>query len=97
MKAKNIFSALSIKHAGDVLMEIDSLCQTEDYPTFKELSERTGLNRNTLRRITNKLSRVGLIKPTKKNDGDKRQRVYVIRDVKLDEYIFYIICYLECK
>lgn len=86
MKANKVFKAISMKHSIDVLAEIDYLSERCDYPTFKELVINTKLNKNTLRRITNRLSNVGLIKSTKCEDcTDKRERVFVVCDHTLNE------------
>lgn len=94
MKTRDVFRVLSIKHAEDVLWDIDALCKKEEYPSFVELSERLNLNKETLRRITNRLSRVGLIKSVK---SVGRQRVYVICDSELNECLFSVGAYLYRK
>ena len=66
---RNILRAASVKYAYEVLKEIDNSGSS----TFKELMNKTQLSEYTLRRITNRLSRVGIIKSIKGNSEDRRE------------------------
>lgn len=84
---RNILRAVSMKYSYEVLNEI------QEGKTFKELSQNTKLSAYTLRRITNRLSRAGIIKSTKGSGNDKRERVFVIEDQmllkRLNEFVSY--------
>lgn len=95
MKYREIMRVMSVKHASDVLFEINNSCKIEEYLSFKELVGRLKLNKNTLRRITNRLSRARLIKSVKANTADKRERVYVVCDAKLTEMLLDLLAYLH--
>lgn len=86
---RNILRAVSMKYAYEVLNEIQEGC------TFKELSQKTKLSSYTLRRITNYLSRVGIIKSIKGNSEDKRERVFVIEDQMLLKQINEFVSYFK--
>ena len=79
MKAyKNIFKALSSKGATEVYMHIYHKCKTQEYPSFDEIRNELRINQNTLRRITNLLSRYGLIHSAQPEGEDGRRRVYLV-------------------
>lgn len=76
-KIQKIFKALSMKNALNVLMMIYASQQIEYYITFEELFNKSTLNENTLRRITNSLSRNGIIKCVRDEEAsDRRRKVY---------------------
>ena len=76
-KIQKIFKALSMKNALNVLMLIYASQQAEYYITFDELVEKSTSNPNTLRRITNSLSRNKIIKCVRdENAPDRRRKVY---------------------
>lgn len=83
-KTQKIFKALSMKDALDVYLTIYAGCKIEYYLTFKQLAMKLSINENTLRRITNSLSRNKLIKSI---SGFGRERVYVVVDSKLADKI----------
>ena len=84
MNYRNVYRVLSIKDAFSVLWEIYNGCMTEEYKTFENIRESLKMNKNTLRRITNRLSRSGLIQSSKSTSyHDKRKRVFVIIDSEL--------------
>lgn len=88
---KKIFSALSAQRAIDVYMFIYQKCSTEEYAKFEDICEELKINKNTLRRITNLLSRNNMIysaKPFGERDG--RKRVYLVEDPKLADLILQI-------
>ena len=79
MKYNLVFSALSVKKALDVYLEIWYSCKTEEYCSFEEIRTRLHLGKSTCRRITNRLARVGLITSLiDSRQEDKRKRVYVV-------------------
>lgn len=86
---RNILRAISMKYAYEVLNEINNLGGR----TFKELTATMKLSAYTLRRITNRLSRVGIIKSTQRDSNDKRERVFIIEDQmllkKLNDFVSY--------
>ena len=83
-KIQKTFKALSMKGALEVYLTIYSGCRIEYYLTFKQLAYKLDLNENTLRRITNNLSRNKLIKSI---TGFRRERVYVVVDSKLADKV----------
>lgn len=79
MKYDLIFQALSIRHALEVYLEIWQGCKTEEYRSFEEIREAINIKKESCRRITNRLSRLKLIKSIKNpNSEDKRKRIYII-------------------
>lgn len=79
MRYNLVFSALSVKKALDVYLEIWFGCKTEEYRSFEEIRKSLHLGESTCRRITNRLARVGLIKSLiDSRQDDKRKRVYVV-------------------
>jgi DNA-binding MarR family transcriptional regulator len=88
---RNILRAASVKYAYEVLKEIDN----SGGSTFKELMNKTQLSEYTLRRITNRLSRVGIIKSVKGNSEDKRERLFVIVDSPIIKRVVDFIFYFE--
>lgn len=88
---RNILRAASVKYAYEVLREIDNSGSS----TFKELMNKTQLSEYTLRRITNRLSRVGIIKSIKGNSEDKRERLFVIVDSPIIKRVVDFIFYIE--
>lgn len=88
---RNILRAISMKYAYEVLNEINNLGGR----TFKELTATMKLSAYTLRRITNRLSRVGIIKSIKGNSEDKRERVFVIEDQMLLKHINEFVRYFK--
>lgn len=83
-KIQKMFKALSMKDALDVYFTIYAGCKIEYYLTFKQLATKLSLNENTLRRITNSLSRNKLIKSV---SGFSRERVYVVVDSKFADKV----------
>ena len=76
-KIQKIFKALSMKNALNIMMLVYAGQQTEYYMTFEDLFNKSTLNENTLRRITNSLSRNGIIKCVRDEDAsDRRRKVY---------------------
>lgn len=88
---RNILRAATVKYAYEVLKEIDN----SGGSTFKELMNKTQLSEYTLRRITNRLSRVGIIKSIKGNSEDKRERLFVIVDSPIIKRVVDFIFYIE--
>jgi DNA-binding MarR family transcriptional regulator len=88
---RNILRAISMKYAYEVLNEINNLGGR----TFKELAATMKLSAYTLRRITNRLSRVGIIKSVQGNSNDKRERVFIIEDQMLLKHINEFIEYFK--
>ena len=88
---RNILRAASVKYAYEVLKEIDNSGSS----TFKELMNKTQLSEYTLRRITNRLSRVGIIKSIKGNSEDRRERLFVIVDSPIIKRVVDFIFYIE--
>lgn len=85
---KKVFGALSSKGVIDVFMQIYLGCKTEEYKSFQEIKDSLKINKNTLRRITNRLSRCGLISSAQPIESkDKRKRVYIVEDSKLADLI----------
>ena len=56
---------------------------------------KTQLSEYTLRRITNRLSRVGIIKSIKGNSEDRRERLFVIVDSPIIKRVVDFIFYIE--
>lgn len=77
-KIRKIFKALSMKGALNVYMTIYAGCQSGSYATFESLVRITAINENTLRRITNNLSRHRLIKSVRY--GTTRGKFYIVSD-----------------
>lgn len=88
---RNILRAISMKYAYEVLNEINNLGGL----TFKELATTMKLSAYTLRRITNRLSRVGIIKSVQGNSNDKRERVFIIQDQMLLKQINEFVSYFK--
>lgn len=85
---KKVFGALSSKGVIDVFMQIYFGCKTEEYKSFQEIKDSLKINKNTLRRITNRLSRCGLISSAQPTESkDKRKRVYIVEDSRLADLI----------
>ncbi len=80
---KNIFKALSSKGVIEVYLYIYHKCKTEEYPSFDEIRTELGFNPNTLRRITNRLSRHNMIYSAQPQGCDKRKRVYLVNSPAL--------------
>lgn len=81
---KKIFNTLASKGAIEVFLQIYSGCKTEEYPSFEEIRKSLRMSKFTLRRITNRLSRGGLICSGKhKDSSDGRKRVYMIENAEL--------------
>lgn len=79
MKYNLIFSALAVKKALDVYMSVWQGCKTEEYCSFEDIRKELRIGKSSLRRITNRLSRVGLINNLKDPQSeDKRKRVYCV-------------------
>lgn len=74
---KNVFSALATKGGIEVYLYIYHMCKTEQYPSFEDIRVDTGLKVDTLRRLTNRLSRYGLIYSSQIPSGG-RQRVFKV-------------------
>lgn len=76
-KIQKIFKALSMKNALSVMMLVYAGQQSEYCMTFEDLFNKSALNENTLRRITNSLSRNGIIKCVRDEIApDRRRKVY---------------------
>lgn len=88
MNYRNIYRALSIKNAINVLMTIYQSCQIEQYLSFSDIEESLKIEKHSLRKITNRLSSCGLIVSTKDTNGaDGRSRVYVVSNANICEKI----------
>ena len=69
-------------------MEIYNGCLIQDFKSFEALRENRRMDKNTLRRITNRLSSCGLIKSLRDTRiPDGRKRVYVVVDLGVAEAI----------
>lgn len=88
---RNILRAISMKYAYEVLNEINNLGGR----TFKELASTMKLSAYTLRRITNRLSRVGIIKSVQRDSNDKRERIFIIEDQMLLKQINEFVSYFK--
>lgn len=86
---RNILRAVSMKYAYEVLNEI------QEGKTFKELARNTKLSMYTLRRITNRLSRAGIIKSIKGSSEDKRERVFIVEDQMLLKQLNDFVSYFK--
>lgn len=93
-----IYRALSMKNALNVLTLVYNGNVVKNYMTFGDLKQMLKSDEYTLRRITNSLSRVGLIKSIKKgkmtDEADGRKRVYVIDDLFLYKKIMELTDYI---
>lgn len=88
MKYKKVFSALAEKGALEVYMYIYYCCTTKNYASFEDIRKEEKMNKSTLRRITNRLSRCKLIKSIHPdNEPDGRRRVYVVESPELAEIV----------
>lgn len=88
MNYRNIYRALSIKNAINVLMTIYQSCQIEQYLSFRDIEESLKIEKHSLRKITNRLSSCGLIMSVKdKNGTNGRSRVYVVSNTNICEKI----------
>ena len=88
MNYRNIYRALSVKNALNIYMEIYNGCLTEEYKSFENLRQSFKIGKDSLRRITNRLSSCGLIKSLKDTHiGDGRKRIYVVVDLEITENI----------
>lgn len=88
MNYRNVYRVLATKKAIDVLIDICEGCKIEQYLSFTDLSCKYKMSKPSLRRLTNRLSRSGLIKPIKnKTSSDGRTRVYVVNDIDICEKI----------
>lgn len=95
MNYRNVYRALSVKNAYIVMAEIYEGCQINDFRSFEDILKRLKMNKATLRRITNRLSRSGVINSVKdENNPDKRKRVYVIADKELIEKLINLTQYI---
>lgn len=88
---RNILRAVSMKYAYEVLNEINNLGGR----TFKELAHNTRLSAYSLRRITNRLSRAGIVKSIKGSGSDKRERVFIIEDQMLLKHLNKFVGYFK--
>ena len=75
---KGIFSALATKGAVEVYLYVYRKCKVKEYPSFDEIRTELKFNPNTLRRITNRLSRYDLIYSAQPDGEDGRRRVYLV-------------------
>lgn len=88
MNYRSVYRVLSTKNAIDVLFDIYEGCKVEQYLTFSQLRERYKKSEASLRRLTNRLSRSGLIKSVKSTQSkDKRTRIFIITDAKICDMI----------
>ncbi len=79
-RRQKLFLALSYKHAEDILEFI----YKNEQVSFKEIVERFKLSESSVRKITNALSRVGMIKNVRnKASQDRRARGYIINNLDL--------------
>lgn len=84
MNYRNIYRVLATKDALNVLMDISEGCKVEQPVTFADLHKMYKLSKPSLRRITNRLSRCGLIRSSKDTtSSDGRKRVYIVRNMSL--------------
>jgi DNA-binding MarR family transcriptional regulator len=91
VKYRNIYRVLATKDAISILNDIYEGCKTEQYLTFSEIKKIYGKSIPSLRRLTNKLSRSGLIKSVKSQNGkDGRTRVFVVTNPDLCDKILEI-------
>lgn len=88
MNYRSVYRVLATKNAIDVLFDIYEGCKVEQYLTFSQLRERYKKSEPSLRRLTNRLSRSGLIKSVKSTQSkDKRTRIFIITDAKICDMI----------
>lgn len=87
MNYRNIYRALAIKDAINVLFSIYEGCKIEEYLTFEDIVKKLNKPYGNIRRITNRLSSSGLIRSVKANTKDKRKRVYVVNSVTVCDLI----------
>ena len=85
---KKVFSALASKGVIDVYMQIYYGCKTEEYQSFENIRKELRMSKDTLRKLTNRLSRCGLISSAQPYEtDDKRKRVYVVDNPELAELV----------
>lgn len=87
MNYRNVYRALAIKDAINVLFNIYEGCKTEEYLTFEDIVKKLNKPHGNIRRITNRLSSCGLIRSVKANTQDRRKRIYVISSVAVCDLI----------
>jgi predicted transcriptional regulator len=87
MNYRNVYRALAIKDAINVLFSIYEGCKIEEYLTFDDIVKKLNKPRGNIRRITNRLSSCGVIRSIKANTQDKRKRVYVVNSVTVCDLI----------
>jgi DNA-binding MarR family transcriptional regulator len=88
---RNIYRVLATKDAVSILADIYEGCKKEQYLTFSEIHKIYRKSIPALRRLTNKLSRSGLIKSVKSQTGeDGRTRVFIVTNPDLCDKILEI-------
>lgn len=78
---KFVFRAFGMDKAIDVYLLIYDGCKIEDYVSFKQIKDKLRISEYKLRLITNRMSRIGLIKSVRDTRyQDKRKRYYVVKN-----------------
>lgn len=86
MNYKFIMRAFGMDKAIEVYLHIYECCQIEDYASFNSIREKFHISEYKLRLITNRMSRIGLIKSVRDTRyEDKRKRYYVVKDAHFAE------------
>lgn len=86
---KFVFRAFGVDKALDVYLQIYEGCKIEDYFSFNQLREKFKMSEYKLRLITNRMSRIGLIKSVRDTRfEDKRKRYYVVKDSHFADKLF---------
>ena len=83
---KFVFRAFGMDKAIDVFLLIYEGCRIEDYVSFNQIREKLKMSEYKLRIITNRMSRIGLIKSIRDTRyQDKRKRYYIVKEAHFAE------------
>lgn len=86
MNYKFVMRAFGMDKAIEVYLHIYDCCKIEDYASFNSIRKKFRMSEYKLRLITNRMSRLGLIKSLRdKRYEDKRKRYYVVGDAHFAE------------
>lgn len=89
MNYKLIFGAFSMKKAIEVYLFIYNGCKIEDYASFEDIRKGMGMSKYRLRILTNRMSRIGLIKSIQDSRyKDKRKKCYIVGDPTFAEKFY---------
>jgi predicted transcriptional regulator len=98
MNYRNVYRVLAVKDALNILIDIYEKCKIEEYMSFNDICKKYKKSEPSIRRITNRLSRSGLVKSIKNpNSENGRSRVYIVSDATLCDKLIDISQYIsEC-